>query len=609
MKNYRMKYNDAQIEAIEHKDGPMMVLAGPGSGKTSVITGRTCRLLEQGVSPYSILVVTFTRAAAAEMRERFLRVTEENGRGVTFGTFHGIFYGILKNTFHLTGNNILGKEETDDLLKEIIHSCYKGGEREADLPSAVSREISMVKESRLSLKHFYSSTLPEETFRKVFVRYENWKKENQKLDFDDIIFHCHRLLRMRPDILGRWQNRFQYILIDEFQDISPMQYEVIKMLAKPRNNIFIVGDDDQSIYRFRGANPGIMLNFPKDYPDTQKVVLRLNYRSTPEIVSSAQNVISHNQKRFPKDISAVRKTGKKVEHLIFNDQRSEAKFLCRSVREEFSAGTPYENIAVLVRTNSGGRAAIEQMLSEQIPFHAVDVIPCIYDHWIARQIMAYLDIAAGSTKRSDFLQIYNRPNRYISRAALSDPEITLDLLYDYYEGKDWMCDRIYRLETDLRAIGRLSPFGAVTYIRHEVGYEKYVREYAAQMNLSAEDLIAVLDELCDSARDCRTLDQWKEKIGRYRETIKKQRQREEKEAGVTVETIHASKGMEYESVYILDVNEGILPYKKAVLEADLEEERRMFYVGMTRAKDRLRLFSIRERYEKKLAFSRFLREM
>ena len=604
-----MKYNKAQIEAIEHVNGPMMVLAGPGSGKTSVITGRTCRLIERGISPFSILVVTFTRAAAAEMRQRFLLVTESRGKGVTFGTFHGIFYGILRNTFHLSGANILSGEEKDALLKEIINTNYKGGEKEADLPAAVAREISSVKESRLSLEHFYSGTLPEKTFRKVYEQYEGWKRENQKLDFDDIIFQCHRLLKARPDILSRWQEKFQYILIDEFQDISPMQYEVIRMLAAPRNNLFIVGDDDQSIYRFRGANPGIMLHFPKDFPETKQVVLQMNYRSTPEIVASAGAVIAHNKKRFPKDIQAVRAPGRQIQQEIFENPRAEAKYVCKCLREENAAGTPYEHMAVLVRTNAGSRTVIEELLTQQIPFHAVDVIPCIYDHWIARQIMAYLDIAAGSLRRSDYLMICNRPNRYISRAALSDQEITLDLLYDYYEGKDWMCDRIYRLEMDLRAIGRLSPFGAISYIRSGVGYDQYIREYAAEMNLSAEDLYQVLDELADSARECKSLDEWKEKIERYREKLKKQHRQDEKAEGVTVETLHASKGMEYESVYILDVNEGVIPYRKAVLDADLEEERRMFYVGMTRAKDRLRLFSVRERYEKKVEQSRFLREL
>lgn len=608
-----MQYNPSQQKAVAHGDGPALVLAGPGSGKTAVITGRTVRLIQNGISPSSILVVTFTRAAASEMKERFLKMIGRSSSPVTFGTFHGIFYGILKNTYRISGSNILADARALQLLREILdHTCPDA--QEADLPSSVAREISQVKGSRMNVSHFYSGVLPTEAFRKVFRAYEDWKRENRMLDFDDIITRCYELLTARPEILALWQQKFRYILVDEFQDISPLQYEIIRLLALPDNNLFIVGDDDQSIYRFRGANPDLMLNFPKVYPDCEVIALEENYRSTPEILKASGNLIRHNRKRFDKNILAVRPSGSPVAFECFDNPRKECVHMAEQIRASHDSGMPYEEIAVLFRTNVGCREAVEQLMAYQIPFRMGDVIPCVFDHWIAKDIMAYMDLGAMSRersgKRSDFLRVYNRPNRYFSRDAFYDPVVTYESLYSYYEDKDWMVRRVDELETNLTMIRHLAPYGALNYIRREIGYEGYLREYAMQRNIPPEDLLQVLDELTESARNYKTLEEWKDSIEKYREKLEQQRVlRAEERSGVVVSTLHASKGMEYDTVYILDVNEGIIPYHKAVLDADLEEERRMFYVGMTRARKDLYIYSVKERYDKKIAPSRFLREI
>lgn len=608
-----MQYNSSQLKAIEHGGGPALVLAGPGSGKTAVITGRTVRLIQNGISPSSILVVTFTRAAAAEMKERFLKMIGRSASPVTFGTFHGIFYGILKNTYRISGSNILADARALQLLREILdHTCPDT--QEADLPSSVAREISQVKGSRMDISHFYSGVLPTDAFRKVFRAYENWKRDNRMLDFDDIITRCYELLTTRQDILSLWQQKFRYILVDEFQDISPLQYEIIRLLALPENNLFIVGDDDQSIYRFRGANPDLMLNFPKVYPGCQVIALEENYRSTPEILKASENLICHNRKRFRKNILASRPSGSPVSFECFDNPRKECVRMAQQIREAHDGGVPYEETAVLFRTNVGCRQAVEQLMAYQIPFRMGDVIPCVFDHWIAKDVMAYMDLGAMSSerrgKRSDFLRVYNRPNRYFSREAFYDPLVTYESLYSYYEDKDWMVRRVDELETNLTMIRHLAPYGALNYIRREIGYEGYLRDYAMQRNIPPEDLLQVLDELTESARNYRTCEEWKESIEKYREKLEQQRAlRSEEHSGVVVSTLHASKGMEYDTVYILDVNEGIIPYHKAVLDADLEEERRMLYVGMTRARKDLYIYSVRERYDKKIAPSRFLREI
>jgi DNA helicase-2/ATP-dependent DNA helicase PcrA len=605
-----MQYNDIQKKAVAHGDGPMLVLAGPGSGKTAVITGRTAQLIQNGISPSSILVVTFTRAAAAQMKGRFLKMTGRESTPVTFGTFHGVFYGILKHAYRINGSNILADNTKLGLLREILDHNYPDAGQEADLPSQVAREISQVKGGKMDVTHFYSGVLPQEIFRKVYELYDSWKQENRMLDFDDIITKCYELFTKRPDYLAKWQKKFRYLLVDEFQDISPLQYEIVRMLAAPENNLFIVGDDDQSIYRFRGASPGIMLKFPEDYPGAKVIALEENYRSTPEILAAAGSLVAHNHKRYSKNIRPVNPSGEPVVYQHFEDSRKECIHLAQSLRKENEKGTPFEEMAVLFRTNVGCREAVEQLMAYQIPFTMGDVLPCIFDHWIARDIFAYMDLGAGSRKRGDFLRIYNRPNRYISRDAFYDPVISFENLYIYYEDKEWMCRRVEQLEADLDMVGRLAPYGAINYIRREIAYDEYVREYAGARNIPVEDLMQVLDELMESARNYTSYEEWKQAIADYREKLEQQKKRRNREPeGVTVATLHASKGMEYDHVYILDVNEGIIPYHKAVLDADLEEERRMLYVGMTRARHLLHLYSVSERYEKKTDPSPFLKEI
>lgn len=605
-----MHFNPEQEKAVCHLHGPMMVLAGPGSGKTAVITGRVCHLIREGADPASLLVVTFTRAAAIEMRARFLKEIRAGSSPVTFGTFHGVFYGILKNASPVRGSQVLSENRKNSVLRELISHAYPAADQEPELPQLTAKEISQVKSGSVELSHFYSGVLPQETFRSVYQSYERWKDENGVLDFDDLIVRCDRLFAERPDILTRWQKKFRYVLVDEFQDISPLQYRIIRKLALPENNLFIVGDDDQSIYRFRGASPELMLKFPQNYPDAVTVTLSENYRSTPQILRAASRVIEKNKRRFPKQLQAVRPDGPEVTVEIFAHPGQEARHLAEELRKRNSEGIPYQEMAVLVRTNLGGRTAMEQLMAWQIPFYAADLMPGLYDHWIAKNVMAYLDIAAGSTKRSDFLQIYNRPNRFFSRDAFLDRQVTFDSLYDYYEDREWMCQRVEQFEADIAMLGRLPLYGAMVYLRKEIGYEAFLREYAAEHRIPSEELLQIYDELTESARNYDSLDAWKSAIVQYNEKRAAQNgERKGKKEGVAVSTLHAAKGMEYKLVYILDVNDGIIPYHKAVLPADREEERRMFYVGMTRAKDELHLYAVRERYEKKMTLSPFLRDL
>lgn len=606
-----MKYNQAQKEAVMHKEGPMLTLAGPGSGKTAVITGRVYHLIKKyQVAPSSILVVTFTRAAAREMKERFLNRMQETNTPVTFGTFHGVFYGILRQVYRLNGSNILSDEQRRKFLGQMAERYLTEIEDETDLIENLGKEISMIKNSRIAPEHFYSAVCPAEEFRKVYDGYQQALRERKLLDFDDIMLYCLDLFQKRPDILKLWQQKFVYILIDEFQDINPVQYEIIKLLAKPEDNLFIVGDDDQSIYRFRGAKPEIMLNFRKDYPKAGQVLLDVNYRCSGAILKQAGKVIRNNTHRFSKELRTENPMGDPVHIRSFPKIEEELNSVIEEIREYAKKQGNYRDIAVLFRTNMGSRQMVEKLMEYNLPFQIKDGLPNLYEHWIAKNMRAYLRMAKGSRARGDFLQVINRPNRYISREALYEPEVSFEMLYQFYEEKSWMVERLEQMEADLKTIRHMKPYDAINYIRFVMGYEKYLREYADYRHIRPEELSEVMQEIQDASRGFETADAWFSHIEDYTIQLAKQAEKQQAKAdGITVATLHGVKGLEYENVYILDVNENIIPYRKAQKEEELEEERRMFYVGMTRAKKYLHLYSVEERYDKKMETSRFIREI
>lgn len=605
-----MALNNAQKRAVCHKEGPMLVLAGPGSGKTTVITNRIRYLTEQaGVSPSHILVITFTRAAAREMRERYEKMTQTGCAGVSFGTFHSVFFLILKLAYRYTAADIVTDGERIRFLREMLSGREMEVEDEGEFISSVLGEISMVKGNLVDLEHYYAKNCSGELFKELYRGYEERLRRSRKLDFDDMLVMCHELFSQRKDILSAWQRKYQYILIDEFQDISRIQYEIIKMLALPENNLFIVGDDDQSIYRFRGARPEIMLGFQKDYPEADTVLLDTNYRCSQPIVEAAGRVIGHNKTRFPKEIRAARGSGHPVIVRGWPDSLNEVAAIARELKEYHSMGVPYEEMAVLYRTNMGPRLLISRLMEYNIPFYARDAVPNLYDHWIAKNLFSYIRAAKGDLTRANLLPIINRPKRYISREALEGSRVSWEAVKSFYQDKGWMVERVEQLEYDLAMIRPMAPAAAVNYIRKAVAYDDFIREYALERRMKPEELLEVADQLQESASGFKTWEEWLAHMEEYKNQLLEQRKdREGIKEGVRLMTMHSSKGLEFRVVYILDANEGVTPHNKAVLDPDLEEERRMFYVAMTRAKERLHIYYARERYHKKQAVSRFVQE-
>lgn len=604
-----MDLNPSQASAIRHKEGPMLVLAGPGSGKTLVITERTRYLIEEcHISPSNILVITFTKAAATEMKERFQR---RMGRAcpVTFGTFHAVFFMILKHAYHYTAENIMKEEQKFQWIREIVTKHKLEYEDETEFLTAILGEISAVKNTGIEIAHYYSKNCAETVFRRIFNEYQEYLYRHGKIDFDDMLVYTKELFLERKDILSAWQKKYPYILIDEFQDINKIQYDVVKLLAGDSQNLFAVGDDDQSIYRFRGAKPEIMLHFKEDFKEAETVLLDTNYRSTVPIVTAAGNVIKYNKERFPKKIQAAGGDGAAVEYLLFEGQREENARIIWDIQEAIDHGANYRDFAILFRTNMQPRLLMEQLMAYNIPFRTRDSIPNLYEHWLAKDLFAYIRIAMGSRERRDFLQIMNRPKRYISRDSLDEPTVAFDVWEWYYEEQPWVAKRIGQLEHDIKVLERLSPYAAINYIRKAIGYDEFCAEYADYRRMKVEDLYDVLDELQESAKEYKDYDGWFSHIETYTKELQEvYRLQNQNMESVTLATLHSAKGLEYENVYLIDVNEGVMPYKKAVLDTEIEEERRMFYVGMTRAKKNLHLFAVKKRNNKDAEISRFIKE-
>ena len=606
-----MGFNEAQTQAIQHTDGPCLVLAGPGSGKTLTIVNRVKYLIEkQKVRPEEILVVTFTRFAAAEMKSRLCLVMGKRDLPVTVGTFHGIYYGILKWAYRMNQENILSETEKYQILRGVINKERMEIFDEEDFIQDIAAEIGKVKNNRIPLEEFVSEKCSADAFRNIYRNYEQHRKELKKIDFDDMLVLCYELFRLRPDVLAQWQKKFRYVLIDEFQDINRIQYDVIRMLAQPENNLFVVGDDDQAIYGFRGADSELMLGFGKDFPDAKQILLGMNYRSTANIVQNSLKLIENNVERYSKKLEANREGGSCLHIQEVKDPVEEAEYVLEEIQKCKENGIKEEEIAILFRVHTDARAVVEAMVERKIPFQMKEHLPNIYEHFIAKDIMAYFRLATGARNRQDFLQVMNRPKRYLGRDSVAGAKVSFEDMRKFYCDKDWMIDRIDQFEWDVKMLMKMAPYAAIQYIRKRIGYDDFLKEYAFTHQINRSDLNEVLAEIEEAAKAFTSVEEWFAHVEEYTETLKvKEKERNRPRPGVRLMTIHASKGLEFKQVFLIAANEGRIPYQKAKTDKEIEEERRLFYVAMTRAKDFLKICYVKIKNGKEVTPSRFVDEL
>ena len=618
--------NKAQYRAITHGAGAMLVLAGPGSGKTFVVTQRIKYLIEQHhVKPEDILVITFTKAAAEEMQERFAKLSAGKCNPVYFGTFHSVFFQILRHTYRFTAQNIIRENDKYRLLSQIIRELPDEilGQAQLDYSTETLQnllsEISTVKNNGVTPQEVRSATVPQAVFERIFQMYKQEMNRNKLIDFDDMVLLCRNLLAERPDTLKLWQQRFQYILVDEFQDICPLQYEVVRMLAKPQDNLFIVGDDDQSIYGFRGSKPEIMLNFTKEYPKAEQVLLDVNYRSRQGIVDTAARLIAHNKMRFDKAVRAQNKQNDGVKIYSFQSKSKQAESIALLIKQYIALpDTKYSDIAILYRTNNHTIYTADRLMREGIPFTMKEKPKNIYESPVAKDIIAYMRYALYEANQEDFLRIMNKPVRYIKRSTVPRGAFKMRELIDNNHATGYVVQNILEFYDELHFIKSLNPFSAVNFIRKGVGngtgYDAYLKKQAAEKGKDVSEEFEELEELMRLSREFETIELWLEHIENYDAILYEIAQQEKRlkkmnTDAVSMVTMHASKGLEWDVVILPDVNEGVIPHKKAVTDAELEEERRMFYVAMTRAKQHLFIFYIQEKEAGNLLPSRFLDEL
>lgn len=605
------KLNTAQQKAVCHETGPMLVLAGPGSGKTTVLLCRISRLLERGLAkPQEILALTFSKAAAEEMKSRFENLN--GASGVSFGTFHSIFFRILRSRYGWNVEQIFQEEERRSILRNSIEA------EKWDIPdleeyvSQFFSQLSLMNSELEQPNRFTPVGMPVEEFRKLYRAYEGYKERHEKLDFDDMLTQCYQLLREDAAVREYWQRKYKFILVDEFQDVNQAQFACLQILAEKHQNLFVVGDDDQSIYAFRGARPDFLLHFPTLYPAAKKVTLNTNYRSTERIVNLAERVIGNNEVRFVKNMKGIGEAGDKVTFFLAEDAAKEAEHIAEKIGRLLDEGVPLTEIAVIYRTNLQGGAFARELYKRGIPYDLRDNSGNVYEHWVAKDLLAYLLLAENEESDSALRRILNKPKRYIGKDLLAEAEtMPYTLLRSFFvcpSLKGWQEENLENLRIDLNQIRKRTPYDAVKYIRKVIGYDEYLEEFAAYRRTSAQVLQEIADEIMETAKDCADVRSFREQLERLSLQMKEQsRKKGQKRNGVALMTMHGAKGLEFRAVFLPSLVEGIVPHEKGM--DTVAEERRLFYVAMTRASEKLCLSAILQRYEKERKPSRFLAEM
>lgn len=615
------KLNENQLKAVNHLDGPCMVLAGPGSGKTRVITYRIANMVvNKNIKPTSILAISFTKASSIEMKNRALSLSNDfRMNKVTYGTFHSVFFRILRYFENYNIESILDEKTKRIGLKNILKGLNIENADDDETIGQVINEISYVKNELMDKRDFKSEVLTNDEFIKVYNFYEEYKQQMNKIDFDDMLIKTYELLKNNKTALDRVRSVYRYILVDEFQDINKVQFEALKLIANPSNNIFVVGDEDQSIYGFRGSRPDFLLEFEEYFSNTKKVLLDINYRSKGEIINIANRLIEKNTNRYEKVIKCGQGNGAKVNYISPEDSEEEAVYIAKDIKNKVQEDyTEYTDFAVIYRTNIQSRALVDVFMDMRIPFVVKDSIVTIYDHWAAQDILAYLRIGVNPNSNKDWIRIINKPFRYISKDNLNlikDEPDFINSLINKCDLHPKQVKTINDLDIDISYVKGLNPKNAISYIRTTLDYDRYILDYCTNRKIKTNGLIEILNELESSATNFKTIQEYLEHIERVKSEIVDNKNNKETD-GVIFTTMHSAKGLEFKNVYIIGANEGTIPHEKSYEIDDeekkndqIEEERRLMYVAITRAEENICISSPVNKYGKRVSKSRFVEDI
>lgn len=630
--------NDMQQKAVLQTEGPVLILAGAGSGKTGALTVRIAHLLEIGVKPWNILAITFTNKAAREMRERVDGLVEHGAEDIWISTFHSACVRILRREIHhLDYDNRFSIYDTDDQEK-VMREAFKRlnfstTDKSFSVKSAISA-ISHLKEEMVGwedyAKTFDSSDLRATRVAKVYRIYQQLLKENNALDFDDLIYKTVMLFRSCPDVLDKYQERFRYIMVDEYQDTNTSQYELVRLLAAKYQNLCVVGDDDQSIYGWRGANIRNILEFEKDFANTTVIKLEQNYRSTKKILEAANTVIHHNQTRKDKTLWTENDSGSILHIYKADNEYDECRFVAEKIQEMTAQGKTRNQFAVLYRTNNQSRAVEDQLVKRGIPYRLFGGVR-FYERKEIRDVLSYLKALANPSDMIALRRIINVPRRGIGETSLDRVAAFAERKgYSLYEALGHL-DEITELKT--RAVKFREFYELFEGLRADAGSMK-VGELIDAVVKRTGYLQLLMDEKTDeSLSRIQNIDEFVNKAVEYDKANPDQEDAlagfleevalvadidsyEEGEEAVALMTLHSAKGLEFPYVFMIGMEEGIFPGYRAVMyggEKEIEEERRLCYVGITRAKEELFLTHAKSRMQHGITQynppSRFLKEI
>lgn len=601
-----MKYSEVQQQAIEKHEGQVILISCPGSGKTSTVVARVADMVESGIHPSEILVVTFTTAAAKEMKERYQSFVSDRAEAdeATFCTIHSFCFQILRQWKGLMTENITSEHEELDWISQDVQKLRRSGALVMEIRDywefirSCRSEISKVANNPY---HDWASYQPEvcnstEAFHQIYDDFQQAKEGANKIDFDDMLIMVNDLFDKNPALLESCQSQYRYLIVDEYQDTNFLQRDLLYKLAGENPNLCVVGDDDQSIYRFRGAKPEIMLGFKETFPDCTELFMDVNYRSRPEIVRAAKNVISYNEVRFQKDIKPSREEGGKVKRLSFDTKDDEYQAIADRIKLVHKSGVAYEDMAILFRINDQVQGWASTCMAEGIPFHSTERVKNKYDAWMFKDILAYWHLANGDGTLIDMLNVINKPNRFLPAGkfkSFDQKEMTnviKNMSYDEEWKRTSALDQISTFFSNLRSLKDQTPSDFLMILRKIVGYNAYLKKYAAFRNQDYDDYKTIMDFYEEEAAGFDTLEEWQARIDQYGEKIKRLNE-EKAKSGVLLSTMHKAKGLEWKAVFVVHANKDIIPFAKAKSPEDIEEERRLFYVAITRAKDELYISS------------------
>ena len=597
-----LKPNKAQDLAISTLMGPVILISCPGSGKTTTLVRRIHHMIESGIDPDRILMVTFTNAAAAEMKIKYQKLFSVYAPSVHMMTIHSLCFNILRMEGIYTLDSLYSEQEKRDYffngLKRLswVNDAW-------ELSQSIMTEISIIKNNYIDIDTYIPTSCEKNTFRKIMRSYEKRKETLGKIDFDDMLLKCLELLESDVRIRDRWQDRFDYIQCDEYQDTNRIQRDILYLLSGQHRNLCVVGDDDQSIYMFRGARPEIMLEFPEDFANACSISMSTNYRSGQSIVDMASRLIAMNRHRFPKDFISERGSHGENGLSIYKKCKTHSTqmdFVMKTIKKRHAEGIPYHEMAIIFRTNKQARAPVSLLARDDLPFFTTETVSSVYDGWMFRGIAAYIRLATGTGSRDDMLYVLNRPNRFLQESAFVQCEYSTKSLLAAagYLRKDeeWKYRAAEKsIRTWMRNFGpgtlemTDSPELVFEKLADPLGidYDDYLLSYAKFRNFDEKEIQEEFKNLRKEASAFDTIEEWlryaRSESIRIREAAGKK-----DKSGVVITTMHKAKGLEWDTVFVIDVNENVIPHKNATGSIkEVEEERRLLYVAMTRAKNAL----------------------